>query len=77
MIHEFPTIRYFLWNNIFKVAVAYQKTLFPLYAAMSIAVVFVGCIAIDQLRLYLFNRYGEIAHNKLKEFIIKGEFLMR
>ena len=77
MIHEFPTIRYFLWNNIFKVAVAYQKTLFPLYAAMSIAVVFVGCIAIDQIRVYLAKRYGEIIHNKLKEFAIEGEIFAR
>lgn len=77
MIHEFPTIRYFLWNNIFKVAVAYQQTLFPLYAAMSIVVVFLGCIVIDQIRAYLAKRYGEIIHNKMKEFAIKEKVFAR
>lgn len=77
MIHEFPTIRFFLWNNIFKVAAAYQKMLFPLYAAMSIGVVFLGCIAIDQIRAYLAKRYGEIIHNKMKEFAIKEKIFAR
>ena len=77
MIHEFPTIRYFLWNNIFKVAAAYQKMLFPLYAAMSIGVVFLGCIVIDQIRAYLAKGDGEITHNKMKEFAIKEKIFAR
>ena len=75
MIHEFPTIRYFLWNNIFKVAVAYKKTLFPLYAAISIAVVFVGCIAIDQFRIYLFHRFRIKVENRIRGTFIRYKFI--
>ena len=75
MIHEFPTIRYFLWNNIFKVAVAYKKTLFPLYAAISIAVVFVGCIAIDQFRIYLFHRFRTKVENRIRGTFIRYKFI--
>jgi hypothetical protein len=71
LIHEFPTIRYFLWNDIFDVFVAYQSNYFLLYAIFSILIVFAGCIAIDQIRILLVQRYGDIIHNRLKEFIMK------
>lgn len=65
----------FLWNNIFKVAVAYQKTLFPLYAAMSIAVVFIGCIAIDQFRIYLFHRFRTKVEDRIRGTFERYKFI--
>ena len=75
LIHEFPTIRYFLWNDIFDVFVAYQSNYFLLYAIFSILIIFAGCIAIDQIRILLVQRYGDIIHNGLKEFIMKKGLL--
>ena len=63
LIHESLIGRNFIWYNLLKVDVMFEKTLFPFYALIDIVIVFVVCSIIDMVRMKIMKLMDRILFN--------------
>lgn len=56
LIHDNTLVRPFIWQQIFKNRNYFNSPFLFLHAFITIIIVFISCVLIDQIRLYIFER---------------------
>lgn len=70
LIHDSLIAREYIWHNLLKIdTVLYRQKLFPLYALVSILVVYVICMFIDFIRMKVFEPIMVKRFNKLMKYV--------
>lgn len=70
LIHDNVWVRDFLWKQLFRIGLWYESKWLMLFSCGAVAVVFLGCLVIEMVRLKVLDKFFETVSNNISTIIL-------